>query len=65
MKIWTEEELINDGYRLRNAEITNVSLNMKDYGALTLGLSLSGGGWGVDILALKTLLVMHLGLKRL
>ncbi len=47
MKIWTEEELINDGYRLRNAEITNVSLNMKDHGALTLDLSLSGNGWGV------------------
>lgn len=40
MKIWTEEELINDGYRLRNAEITNVSLNMKDHGVLTLDLSL-------------------------
>lgn len=47
MKIWTEEELINDRYRLRNAEITNVSLNMKDHGALTLDLSLSGSGWGV------------------
>lgn len=47
MKIWTEEELINDGYRLRNAEIINVSLNMKDHGALTLDLSLSGNGWGV------------------
>ena len=47
MKIWTEEELINDGYRLRNAEIANVSLNMKDHGALTLDLSLSGNGWGV------------------
>lgn len=47
MKIWTEEELINDGYRLRNAEITNASLNMKDCGALTLDLSLSGSGWGV------------------
>lgn len=47
MKIWAEEELINDGYRLRNAEIANVSLNMKDHGALTLDLSLSGNGWGV------------------
>lgn len=47
MKIWTEEELINDGNRLRNAEITNVSLNFKDHGVLTLDLTLSGGGWGV------------------
>lgn len=45
MKIWTEEELINDGNRLRNAEITNVSLNFKDHGVLTLGFALSGGGW--------------------
>lgn len=36
MKQWTEEELINDGNRLRNAEITNVSLNFKDHGVLTL-----------------------------
>nr|DAL74091.1 MAG TPA: hypothetical protein [Caudoviricetes sp.] len=47
MKQWTEEELINDGNRLRNAEITNVSLNFKDHGVLTLDLTLSGGGWGV------------------
>lgn len=46
MKIWTEEELINDGNRLRNAEITNVSLNFKDQ-SLTLDLTLSGYGWGV------------------
>lgn len=31
MKQWTEEELINDGNRLSNAEITNVSLNFKDH----------------------------------
>ena len=36
MKQWTEEELINDGNRLRNAEITNVSLNFKDHGVLPL-----------------------------
>lgn len=47
MKQWTEEELINDGNRLRNAEITNVSLNFKDHGVLTLDLTLSDGGWGV------------------
>ena len=47
MKQWTEELLIENGYRLRNAEITNVSLNMEDHGALTLDLSLSGSGWGV------------------
>ena len=41
------ETVINDGNRLRNAEITNVSLNFKDHGVLTLDLTLSGGGWGV------------------
>lgn len=46
MKNWSEESLITEGYKLMNAEITNVSLNFKDHGVLTLDLSLSGGGWG-------------------
>ena len=47
MKQWTEDLLIEDGNKLKNAEITNVSLNFKDHGVLTLDLTLSGGGWGV------------------
>ena len=46
MKDWSEESLTAEGYRLKNAEITNVSLNFADHGVLTLDLSLSGGGWG-------------------
>lgn len=47
MKKFTEEELKKLGYELLNAEITNVSLNMKDLGCLTLSITLKGAGWGV------------------
>lgn len=47
MKKFTEEELKELGYELLNAEITNVSLNMKDHGCLTLSITLKGAGWGV------------------
>lgn len=46
MKEWTEELLLADGYKLQNAEITNVSLNFRDHGVLSLDLTLNGGGWG-------------------
>lgn len=36
------------GYRIENAKITSVSLNMKDCGVLTLYLTLEGCGWGVS-----------------
>lgn len=47
MKKFTEEELKELGYELLNAEITNVSLNMKDHGCLTLSIALQGAGYGV------------------
>lgn len=47
MKKITEEELKELGYELLNAEVTNVSLNMKDHGCLTLSITLKGAGWGV------------------
>lgn len=47
MKKFAEEELKELGYELLNAEITNVSLNMKDHGCLTLSIVLKGSGWGV------------------
>ena len=47
MKEWTEELLLADGYKLQNAEITNVSLNFRDHGVLSLDLTLNGGGGGV------------------
>lgn len=47
MKKYTEDELKELGYELLNAEVTNVSLNMKDHGYLTLSITLKGDGWGV------------------
>lgn len=47
MKKWTEELLIEAGYKIQNAEITNVSLNTENHGVLTLDLTLAGSGWGV------------------
>lgn len=47
MKKFTEEELKELGYELLNAEVRNVSLNMKDHGCLTLSITLKGAGWGV------------------
>lgn len=46
MKKWTEDELINTGYRIENAKITKVDLSMEDHGCLTLELMLEGKGWG-------------------
>lgn len=43
----TLDELIAAGYSIQNAKITSVSLNMEDYGCLTLAMALEGGGWGV------------------
>lgn len=38
MKEWTEGLLLADGYKLQNAEITNVSLNFRDHGVLSLAV---------------------------
>ena len=47
MKKYTQEQLIESGYRIENALITNVDLSMADHGCLTLAMTLEGGGWGV------------------
>lgn len=47
MKKYTEEQLKSKGYELLNAKITNVSLNMKNHGCVTLDICLDGHGWGV------------------
>lgn len=47
MKKFTEDKLKELGYQLLNAKVEDVSLNMRDCGALTLSITLSGGGWGV------------------
>lgn len=52
MKKWTEDELINAGYRIENAKITKVDLSMEDHGCLTLELTLEGKGlllWGLCV----------------
>lgn len=47
MKKYTQDELIEAGYKIENALITNADLSMADYGCLTLAITLDGGGWGV------------------
>ena len=47
MKNYTYNQLIEAGYEIKNAFITNVDLSMADYGCLTLAMTLEGGGWGV------------------
>lgn len=44
MKKYTEEQLKSKGYELLNAKITNVSLNMKNHGCVTLDICLDGHG---------------------
>lgn len=46
MRDWNKEELIAEGYKIENAQITSVDLSMADHGCLTLALALDGGGWG-------------------
>lgn len=51
---WTAEKyhdeeqllLLDEGYEIENAVITNADLSMSDHGVLTLKLVLQGGGWG-------------------
>lgn len=40
MKHWTQKKLIEEGYKIENAQITNVSLNMENHGCLCLDLLL-------------------------
>ena len=40
MKNYTYEQLIESGYRIENAFITNVDLSMADHGCLTLVMTL-------------------------
>lgn len=46
MKEWTQEQLEEAGYSIRNAKITNADLSMADYGCLTLDMTLEGYAWG-------------------
>lgn len=46
MREWTEKLLESEGYKVENAQITNVDLSMQDHGCLTLEIVLKGSGWG-------------------
>lgn len=41
-----EETLIGDGYSIKNAKITSVSITMSDHGCLCYWIMLEGSGWG-------------------
>ena len=47
MKKYTQEQLIEAGYTIKNALIESVDLSMADHGCLTLSMNLEGSGWGV------------------
>lgn len=47
MKKYTQEQLIETGYKIENALIESVDLSMADYGSLTLAMTLKAGSWGV------------------
>ena len=42
MKKYTQEQLIEAGYTIKNALIESVDLSMADYGCLTLAMTLKG-----------------------
>jgi hypothetical protein len=47
MKKYTQEQLIEAGYKIENALIESVDLSMADHGCLTLAMTLKGSSWGV------------------
>ena len=47
MKQWTEKELKEEGYEIKNALITSVDLSTKDHAMADFSIALDGSGWGV------------------
>ncbi len=47
MKKWTEKELIEAGYTIQNAEITNADFTTDTYCCADFPITLEGAGWGV------------------
>lgn len=43
---WTEEKLIEEGYKIENAKIVSVDLSTADYACADLRIVLEGNGWG-------------------
>ena len=48
MRRLTQMELIQSGYQILNAKITDADLSMADQGVLIMRLTLAGNGWNVD-----------------
>ena len=46
MIIWTEDKLIEQGYKIKNARITSVDLSTADYSVADLRIVIEGDGWG-------------------
>lgn len=48
MRRLTQMDLIQSGYQILNAKITDADLSMADQGVLIMRLTLVGNGWNVD-----------------
>ena len=48
MKKLTQTELLQSGYQILNAKITDADLSMADQGVLIMRLALAGNGWRAD-----------------
>ena len=48
MKKLTQMELLQSGYQILNAKITDADLSMADQGVLIMRLTLAGNGWSAD-----------------
>ena len=48
MKKLTQMELLQSGYQILNAKITDADLSMADQGVLIMRLALVGNGWSAD-----------------
>ena len=48
MKKLTQMELLQSGYQILNAKITDADLSMADQGVLIMRLALAGNGWSAD-----------------
>lgn len=48
MRKLTQMELLQSGYQILNAKITDADLSMADQGVLIMRLALAGNGWGAD-----------------
>ena len=46
MRIWTEKELIEEGYYIQNAQIRSADLTMEDHGCISFNAIIEGAGWG-------------------